>query len=352
MITRTVTQRIIASNHNRSRRSGPKGLNCHTKNHCIKSQLMGNLWLILRNCHTKNHCIKSQHTSVLEDIAITVTQRIIASNHNAMSVIRSPQRLSHKESLHQITTAHERRQPVAVLSHKESLHQITTQHGGHQRRKDTVTQRIIASNHNITAMLATHLHTVTQRIIASNHNRLSRTSPAPRLSHKESLHQITTDKCSGKGVVYCHTKNHCIKSQLWTSAKLPRRTVTQRIIASNHNGDGEAAVNDFTVTQRIIASNHNSSRVFAFGGTTVTQRIIASNHNTLNVYSFAVLTVTQRIIASNHNAVGVAVSVPMNCHTKNHCIKSQLCASVRRAKKDCHTKNHCIKSQQSLCCRA
>ena len=105
---------------------GNFGGDCHTKNHCIKSQLPLLAEAHLVNCHTKNHCIKSQ--LMLDELIAgkTVTQRIIASNHNSLSARRFGQILSHKESLHQITTLLEDRLSSFRLSHKESLHQITT----------------------------------------------------------------------------------------------------------------------------------------------------------------------------------------------------------------------------------
>ena len=53
---------------------------------------------------------------------------------------------------------------------------------------------------------------------------------------------------------YCHTKNHCIKSQHAFDNHVVTCTVTQRIIASNHNGSAFGVSALGTVTQRIIAS--------------------------------------------------------------------------------------------------
>ena len=122
------------------------------------------------DCHTKNHCIKSQPTSVRVRALSTVTQRIIASNHNSGLLRSCHEELSHKESLHQITTYLVHHGTVGVLSHKESLHQITTS--------------LVDSFH------VEHCHT-------KNHcikSQLGRRELAGLrvLSHKESLHQITT----------------------------------------------------------------------------------------------------------------------------------------------------------------
>ena len=78
----------------------------------------------------------------------------------------------------------------------------------------------------------------------------------------------------------CHTKNHCIKSQLDVVSIALLPTVTQRIIASNHNFMSRHPGTWETVTQRIIASNHNGVGEHWRLPSTVTQRIIASNHNT------------------------------------------------------------------------
>ena len=208
----------------------------------------------------------------------TVTQRIIASNHNYYRREVRPCQLSHKESLHQITTA--MRSTHAAIDCHTKNHCIKSQHkSGGPGSPTTVTQRIIASNHNCVFAHIRHLSTVTQRIIASNHNSSNARSRLTILSHKESLHQITTQASKSLLPSNCHTKNHCIKSQLFIGEPVRPDTVTQRIIASNHNEAAQICGEIGTVTQRIIASNHNNPRALQCRSGTVTQRIIASNHN-------------------------------------------------------------------------
>ena len=210
--------------------------NCHTKNHCIKSQRDARASSVRCYCHTKNHCIKSQPPVAHLARAQTVTQRIIASNHNSTPWSSCLTALSHKESLHQITTPRRADEGRHQLSHKESLHQITT-----------------------------GCRSFVVRL---------------RLSHKESLHQITTSKGKNKMLIPLSHKESL--HQITTVYKIVQRiseTVTQRIIASNHNRHRDRLHPEQTVTQRIIASNHNSWDIFDIEDQTVTQRIIASNHN-------------------------------------------------------------------------
>ena len=269
---------------------------------------------------------------------VTVTQRIIASNHNYTYTNSARDVLSHKESLHQITTSRTGGVSIWTLSHKESLHQITT-----NWRQERTCRRLShkESLHQITTRRGrcgksprlSHkesLHQITtvpldgvSRPRLSHKESLHQITTEEEtlggialLSHKESLHQITTTPCERIPLSNCHTKNHCIKSQLGNISG------RGRVLLSHKESLHQITTVVLPHCQKRRLSHKESLHqittetvMVTFKDGTVTQRIIASNHNTAKKLPRSTRTVTQRIIASimSKNYVGSIAKFGLHC---------------------------------------
>ena len=183
------------------------------------------------------------------------------------------------ESLHQITTESARETGDLPLSHKESLHQITT-----ADIRTTETDYCHTKNHCIKSQQSCTVppfaSTVTQRIIASNHNTRGAASCRSPYCHTKN-HCIKSQRHTDAEVraVDCHTKNHCIKSQPAVRpapAHLHCHTKNHCIKSQPANLQDPAPWNCHTKNHCIKSQQNGEPQI---GDTTVTQRIIASNHN-------------------------------------------------------------------------
>ena len=144
---------------------------------------------------------------------ITVTQKSFASKHNGTNTLSNG---------------------LATVTQKS----FASKHNWRQFQanpKETVTQKSFASKHNGALSKVPRGVTVTQKSFASKHNRPRRRSTTTKLSHKNHLHQNTTNRLLWDDWQHCHTKIICIKTQRRKFWRVVGLTVTQKSFASKHN---------------------------------------------------------------------------------------------------------------------